>query len=114
MLFKLAQTKGPDGKPPPAKYFSIDRVFRNESVDATHLAEFHQGKPINCVDFLTFMSAGPWRAVFGAILQAEETAKPSALSHKPLKKELIHWYSGGSSRCVRPNSWWTDGIHESK
>ncbi|KAK6589360.1 phenylalanyl-trna synthetase [Cryptosporidium xiaoi] len=23
-------------------YFSIDRVFRNESIDATHLAEFHQ------------------------------------------------------------------------
>ena len=29
-------------RPRPAKYFSIDRVFRNESVDATHLAEFHQ------------------------------------------------------------------------
>ncbi|KAK5122924.1 hypothetical protein LTR85_003489 [Meristemomyces frigidus] len=28
--------------PRPAKYFSIDRVFRNETVDATHLAEFHQ------------------------------------------------------------------------
>ena len=24
------------------KLFSIDRVFRNESLDATHLAEFHQ------------------------------------------------------------------------
>jgi phenylalanyl-tRNA synthetase alpha chain len=24
------------------KMFSIDRVFRNEAVDATHLAEFHQ------------------------------------------------------------------------
>jgi len=24
------------------KLFSIDRVFRNEAVDATHLAEFHQ------------------------------------------------------------------------
>jgi len=23
------------------KYFSIDRVFRNETLDATHLAEFH-------------------------------------------------------------------------
>ncbi|KAI3397607.1 hypothetical protein diail_10580 [Diaporthe ilicicola] len=42
MLHKLAQQEGPDGRPPPAKYFSIDRVFRNESVDATHLAEFHQ------------------------------------------------------------------------
>ena len=26
----------------PAKLFSIDRVFRNETMDATHLAEFHQ------------------------------------------------------------------------
>lgn len=42
MLHKLAGVKGPDGRPPAARYFSIDRVFRNESVDATHLAEFHQ------------------------------------------------------------------------
>jgi phenylalanyl-tRNA synthetase alpha chain len=26
----------------PVKLFSIDRVFRNETLDATHLAEFHQ------------------------------------------------------------------------
>ena len=26
----------------PKKYFSIDRVFRNEAMDATHLCEFHQ------------------------------------------------------------------------
>jgi len=37
-LFKLAQIKPFK----PSKYFSIDRVFRNESIDATHLAEFHQ------------------------------------------------------------------------
>ncbi|KAJ6785908.1 hypothetical protein PWT90_09494 [Aphanocladium album] len=42
LLHKLASQKGPDGRPPPARYFSIDRVFRNETVDATHLAEFHQ------------------------------------------------------------------------
>jgi len=38
MLYKLAQQE----KFTPAKYFSIDRVFRNETLDATHLAEFHQ------------------------------------------------------------------------
>jgi phenylalanyl-tRNA synthetase alpha chain len=37
MLYQLAQ----EGFKP-AKYFSIDRVFRNEAVDRTHLAEFHQ------------------------------------------------------------------------
>ena len=34
---RLYQLQGRDGK-----YFSIDRVFRNETVDRTHLAEFHQ------------------------------------------------------------------------
>ncbi|NXE85762.1 SYFA ligase, partial [Cochlearius cochlearius] len=38
MLYQLARQE----KFSPVKYFSIDRVFRNESLDATHLAEFHQ------------------------------------------------------------------------
>ena len=38
MLYQLAQEK----EFRPMKYFSIDRVFRNETLDATHLAEFHQ------------------------------------------------------------------------
>ncbi len=38
MLAKLAAE--PEFRP--VKYFSIDKVFRNETVDATHLAEFHQ------------------------------------------------------------------------
>ena len=39
MLYKLANQPGGFQ---PARYFSIDRVFRNESMDATHLCEFHQ------------------------------------------------------------------------
>jgi len=38
MLYNLAQQE----EFTPQKYFSIDRVFRNETLDATHLAEFHQ------------------------------------------------------------------------
>ena len=38
MLYKLGQQEVFE----PKKYFSIDRVFRNETLDATHLAEFHQ------------------------------------------------------------------------
>lgn len=38
MLYQLAQQETFT----PVKYFSIDRVFRNETLDATHLAEFHQ------------------------------------------------------------------------
>ena len=44
MLYALANQPGGFK---PAKYFSIDRVFRNESLDATHLAEFHQVRTIN-------------------------------------------------------------------
>lgn len=39
MLYQLANREGGFK---PAKYFSIDRVFRNETMDSTHLCEFHQ------------------------------------------------------------------------
>lgn len=39
MLYAIASQPGGFK---PAKLFSIDRVFRNEALDATHLAEFHQ------------------------------------------------------------------------
>ena len=42
MLYQLAEEYKKTGEFTPKKYFSIDRVFRNESLDATHLAEFHQ------------------------------------------------------------------------
>lgn len=60
MLYKLAQETKESGFRP-AKYFSIDRVFRNESVDATHLAEFHQiegviaDKNLSLADLIGFM-----------------------------------------------------------
>ena len=37
----------------PAKYFSVDRVFRNEAIDRTHLAEFHQIEGLICDRGLT-------------------------------------------------------------
>eukprot|EP00440_Ansanella_granifera_P015029 gb/GFBE01016336.1/.p1 GENE.gb/GFBE01016336.1/~~gb/GFBE01016336.1/.p1 ORF type:complete len:505 (+),score=162.63 gb/GFBE01016336.1/:1-1515(+) len=41
-LYKLGQEYKKTGVFTPKKHFSIDRVFRNETLDATHLAEFHQ------------------------------------------------------------------------
>ena len=35
---------GEKGIKPPAKYFYIGRIFRNEAIDATHLPEFHQSE----------------------------------------------------------------------
>ena len=48
MLYRLAQ----EGFKP-AKYFSVDRVFRNEAIDRTHLAEFHQIEGLVCDRGLT-------------------------------------------------------------
>ncbi|KAL8275270.1 hypothetical protein Esti_000854 [Eimeria stiedai] len=44
MLYGLAQEYKKTGVFTPKKLFSIDRVFRNETLDATHLAEFHQAR----------------------------------------------------------------------
>merc|ERR1712232_1352113 len=41
-LHEMAQEYKRTGVFKPKKCFSIDRVFRNETLDATHLAEFHQ------------------------------------------------------------------------
>lgn len=40
MLYRIAKEYKEKGYFP-KKYFSIDKVFRNETLDATHLAEFH-------------------------------------------------------------------------
>lgn len=42
MLYELGQEYARTGVFTPKKYFSIDKVYRNEALDATHLAEFHQ------------------------------------------------------------------------
>lgn len=44
MLYKAAQEFRKSGSKAfkPMKLFSIDKVFRNEALDATHLAEFFQ------------------------------------------------------------------------
>ena len=59
MLYKLAQDYKATGVFTPKKYFSIDRVFRNEALDKTHLAEFHQCEGLVCdrgpLTFLSFL-----------------------------------------------------------
>lgn len=42
VLYKLYQDTLKSGTFRPGRYFSIDRVFRNEEMDRTHLCEFHQ------------------------------------------------------------------------
>ena len=49
----------------PKKFFSIDRVFRNETLDATHLAEFHQ---VRC-DAVASVVLRALRVRFGRVSQ---------------------------------------------
>ncbi|ETB60697.1 phenylalanine-tRNA ligase, alpha subunit [Plasmodium yoelii 17X] len=62
-LFKLAKMYKETGNIISKKYFSIDRVFRNENLDSTHLAEFHQieglviGKNIGLSQLIAMLSA---------------------------------------------------------
>jgi phenylalanyl-tRNA synthetase alpha chain len=42
MLYRMAKEYQESGVFSPKKFYSIDRVFRNEAMDATHLCEFHQ------------------------------------------------------------------------
>ncbi|KAI5172097.1 phenylalanyl-tRNA synthetase alpha chain [Nematocida sp. LUAm3] len=66
LLYQLATETGSHAngqKIEEAKFFSIDKVFRNESLDATHLAEFHQvegiimGKNLTISHLMGFMQA---------------------------------------------------------
>lgn len=104
MLKKLAQD------PRPCRYFSIDRVFRNEAVDATHLAEFHQiegviaGYNITLGDLIGFMEDFFGKmGVTGLRFKAAynpytEPSMEIFAYHKLLKK----WVEIGNSGMFRP------------
>jgi phenylalanyl-tRNA synthetase alpha chain len=76
MLYKLANRPGGFK---PTRMFSIDRVFRNETVDATHLAEFHQVEGViadyglTLGDLIGFMST--FFAKQGTLPSHAQTAK---------------------------------------
>lgn len=104
MLKELAKN------PRPCRYFSIDRVFRNEAVDATHLAEFHQvegvmaGYNITLGDLIGFMEdffgkMGVTDLRFKAAYNPyTEPSMEIFAYHKILKK----WVEIGNSGMFRP------------
>lgn len=111
MLYQIAQecrNNQEDFKP--SKLFSIDRVFRNEAVDATHLAEFHQvegvvaDKNITLGDLIGFME------VFFAKMGIHDIrVKPTYNPYTEPSMEIYSWHSGlkkwveiGNSGLFRP------------
>ncbi|KAI1872900.1 uncharacterized protein JN550_003774 [Neoarthrinium moseri] len=110
MLHKLADKKGPDGKPPPARYFSIDRVFRNESVDATHLAEFHQVEGVIADYGLTLGGLMEFMTIFFKKMGIEDLRfKPAYNPYTEPSLEIFSFHKGlnklveiGNSGMFRP------------
>ncbi|ONK80368.1 uncharacterized protein A4U43_C01F16900 [Asparagus officinalis] len=70
----------------PKRYYSIDRVFRNEAVDRTHLAEFHQIEGLICDRNLTLGHLiGVLSDFFASLGKA---ASISYLNHQLLQKRM--------------------------
>lgn len=105
MLYKLAQ-----GPFEPKRYFSIDRVFRNESLDATHLAEFHQVEGFIADRNLTLGNLiGVIKTFFQKIGIDKVEFKPAynpytepSMEIFGFSKELNKWIEVGNSGVFRP------------
>lgn len=104
MLHKLALD------PKPARYFSIDRVFRNETVDQTHLAEFHQVEGVIADWGLTLGGLiGFMEVFFGKMGIRNLRFKPAYNPYTEPSMEIFSYHEGlkkwveiGNSGMFRP------------
>ena len=100
--------------------FSIDRVFRNEAVDRTHLAEFHQVEGVICDEDLTLGD------LIGVLYQFFERLGMTQLRFKPafnpytepsmeifaFHPMLKKWVEVGNSGMFRPEMLQPMGLPE--
>ncbi|XP_059462755.1 phenylalanine--tRNA ligase alpha subunit, cytoplasmic [Corylus avellana] len=115
MLYMLAQ------KPfTPKRYFSIDRVFRNEAVDRTHLAEFHQIEGLICDRGLTLGDLiGVLHDFFSRLGMAKLRFKPAYNPYTEPSMEIFSYHEGfgkwvevGNSGMFRPEMLLPMGLPE--
>ncbi|XP_050718821.1 phenylalanine--tRNA ligase alpha subunit-like isoform X2 [Eriocheir sinensis] len=116
MLHKLAQ----DGFKP-AKYFSIDRVYRNETLDATHLAEFHQVEGVVADHNFSIKNLmGVIGSFFKKIGMTDLRFKPTYNPYTEPSMEIYSYHKGlkkwveiGNSGLFRPEMLRPMGLPES-
>jgi phenylalanyl-tRNA synthetase alpha chain len=109
MLQKLAGQRK-DGRVPPARYFSIDRVFRNETLDATHLCEFHHVEGVIADYGLTLGGLMEFMDIFfGAMGVTDLVYKPAYNPYTEPSMEIFSHHKGlnklieiGNSGIFRP------------
>ncbi|PIA15154.1 alpha subunit of cytoplasmic phenylalanyl-tRNA synthetase [Coemansia reversa NRRL 1564] len=105
MLHKLAQQPYR-----PAKYFSIDRVYRNEAVDAKHLAEFHQVEGVIADKNMSLGSLIDFLDIFFKKMGISDLRfKPTYNPYTEPSMEIFSWHEGlrewveiGNSGMFRP------------
>ena len=112
MLFRShAKVQGYAGVEfPPIKRFSIDRVYRSETLDATHLAEFHQVEGFVADRGLSLGHLiGVMREFFGRIGIHELRFKPAFNPYTEPSMEVFAFHPGlrkwvevGNSGMFRP------------
>ncbi|VTJ53960.1 Hypothetical predicted protein [Marmota monax] len=115
-LYRLAQKKPFT----PAKYFSIDRVFRNETLDATHLAEFHQIEGVVADHGLTLGHLmGVLREFFSKLGLTQLRFKPAYNPYTEPSMEVFSYHPGlkkwvevGNSGIFRPEMLLPMGLPE--
>ncbi|XP_044508981.1 phenylalanine--tRNA ligase alpha subunit, cytoplasmic-like isoform X1 [Mangifera indica] len=94
----------------PKRYFSIDRVFRNEAVDRTHLAEFHQIEGLICDWGLTLGDlVGVLKDFFTRLGMSQLRFKPAYNPYTEPSMEIFSYHEGlgkwveiGNSGMFRP------------
>ncbi|KAJ0464476.1 putative phenylalanine--tRNA ligase [Helianthus annuus] len=115
MLYALAK------KPFEAKrYYSIDRVFRNEAVDRTHLAEFHQIEGLICDRGLSLGDLqGVLHDFFSRLGMSKLRFKPAYNPYTEPSMEIFGYHEGlkkwvevGNSGMFRPEMLLPMGLPE--
>lgn len=110
MLEKLARQTEAQGFWEPKRYFSVDRVFRNETVDKTHLAEFHQVEGLVADKGLTLGDLiGTIKQFFTRLGMPDVRFKPAYNPYTEPSMEIFAYHAGlgkwvevGNSGMFRP------------
>lgn len=116
MLYALAAQKPFK----PMKYFSIDRVFRNETIDITHLAEFHQIEGLIADYNISLVSLmGAIKEFYARIGIQELKFKPAYNPYTEPSMEIFGYHEGkkdwieiGNSGIFRPEMLLPMGLPE--
>lgn len=110
VLYEIGRKFRETGEFTPRRFFSIDRVFRNETLDATHLCEFHQieGMVIDKDLSLAHLIA-TLRAFFSKLGMTKLNFKPTYNPYTAPSMEIFafhpqlkRWIEVGNSGIFRP------------